>query len=403
MHWKFRYTILSILFLTYVVSYMDRMVMATTIPYIADEFKLSTVEMGSVMSAFFVTYSLIQIPGGMLADKFGPRVNMVAGIAWWTIFTAATGMASSLKGLIIVRALFGLGEGVHPPSAFKTISMWFPKKERGRAISVMFLAQILTPAVAPLIAAAAIITWGWRETFYLMAIPGIPLIFLVWKFLENPENSQLVSLAELSEIKGDQAAEASDKKFALRYVLTLPLAWKCFFTVMCSNMISWGLLFWMPTYYIKEFGFSPMQMGIYTAIPLLSGAVGMLIGGYISDRSFHSKRKVPIITGILAGSLFLYLNSCVTTASMAITCQSIAFFFLSIALSAFWALPTSVLPSAVIGSAAGFINAGAQLAGMLSPLIVGYLINVSGDFTTAFMFFAACGILAALITTTISE
>ena len=110
--WKYRYTALFALFMIWIVSYMDRMAMATAIPYIAKEFNLTPVTMGGVMSAFFIGYATFQIPGGILADKFGPRRVMTAAILWWSVFTFFTGMVHNLFNMMWIRVVFGVGEGV---------------------------------------------------------------------------------------------------------------------------------------------------------------------------------------------------------------------------------------------------------------------------------------------------
>ena len=135
--WKGRHTVLLILYITWLVSYLDRMVISTAIPYIAKDFKLSPVAMGAVMSAFFVGYSAFQIPGGMLVDRLGARKIMLWGLGWWTTFTALTGAVNSLAPMIWVRALFGAGEGVGAASTYRVIANWFPPKERGTATAIM--------------------------------------------------------------------------------------------------------------------------------------------------------------------------------------------------------------------------------------------------------------------------
>lgn len=146
---KKRHVILMILFLGWVVSYLDRMVMTLAIPYIAQDFNLSPVQVGAVISAFFFGYAIFQIPGGILADKYGPRKVMVTGISWWTVFAVLTGFMNSLSPMLVVRALFGIGEGVFPAASWKMIANWFPTKERSTANGIMMSSNFFGPAVAP--------------------------------------------------------------------------------------------------------------------------------------------------------------------------------------------------------------------------------------------------------------
>lgn len=191
MKWKSRYTAVSIVFLIWLVSYLDRMVMSVAIPYIGMEFFLTPVEMGFVMSAFFAGYALCQIPGGILADKFGAQKVMMAGIFWWSIFTGVTGLVGSFTTMILARIVFGIGEGITPSGTWKTLATWTPVKERGFANSIMLSTNALGPAIAPLFVVAIMAALGWRYAFYLLVIPGLILCFLIWKFLpDNPADKR---------------------------------------------------------------------------------------------------------------------------------------------------------------------------------------------------------------------
>ena len=178
--WKHRHTSLAVVFVVWLVSYLDRMVMSTAIPYIADDFNLSASEMGVVMSAFFAGYALFQIPGGILSDRFGARKVLVFAIAWWSIFTLFTGYASSLIGLVLIRICFGIGEGIGPAATWKSLAVWTPASERGRANSIMMSTNSLGPALAPLFVVAIMSYWGWRAVFHYLSIPGFLLCIWVW-------------------------------------------------------------------------------------------------------------------------------------------------------------------------------------------------------------------------------
>lgn len=184
---KKRHTVLSILFGGWIVSHMDRMAMAVALPYISTDFQLTPVQSGALMSAFFVGYSLMHIPGGVLADKFGVRRVAAGASVWWSAFTAITGVAANFMQMLWVRLFFGLGEGVFPACAFKTIAVWFSKKERATANAVMLAANPLGIALSPIIVVAIMSTWGWRGVFFALFVPGIVVALLFWIFIpDNP-------------------------------------------------------------------------------------------------------------------------------------------------------------------------------------------------------------------------
>lgn len=134
--WKGRYTILLLLWSGWLLSFLDRMVMNVSLPFIGQDLGLDKMAQGTIISSFFIGYALFQIPGGYLSDKFGPRKVMAFAIIWWSIFTLLTGLIYLLPLLLIVRFLFGIGEGCFPASSWKTISTYFPANERGRASAI---------------------------------------------------------------------------------------------------------------------------------------------------------------------------------------------------------------------------------------------------------------------------
>jgi MFS family permease len=210
MIWKYRYTALFALFMIWIVSYLDRMAMATAIPYIAKEFNLTPVAMGVVMSAFFVGYATFQIPGGILADRFGPRKVLSGAILWWSAFTFLTGTVTSLFSMIWIRVLFGIGEGIAPAATWKSCANWSPAKERSATSALMMCSNALGPALAPLFVAAVMAAWGWRAVFYSLIIPGLLLVIWIWFGLaDDPAQKTGITQAELDELKADKPLGAS--------------------------------------------------------------------------------------------------------------------------------------------------------------------------------------------------
>ena len=150
--WKARYTVLTLIWLAWLLSFLDRMVMSVSLPYIGKDLNLDTTQQGLIISAFFIGYAAFQIPGGLLADKFGSRKIMAIGIAWWSVFTSLTGAVLTLPLMLAVRFFFGIGEGCFPSASWKMISTYFPSKERGRATAIQSTVNTLGPALAEMLA-----------------------------------------------------------------------------------------------------------------------------------------------------------------------------------------------------------------------------------------------------------
>jgi sugar phosphate permease len=387
--WKSRYTVLSILFITWIVSFMDRTIMSVAIPFIAGDFHLSPLAMGGVMSAFFASYAISQIPGGLLADKFGVRGVGTVALLWWSTFTAITGAAANLTQMLIARLGFGFGEGVFPACGFKTIAAWFPQKERATANSIMLSSSAFGAALAPLVVVRIVATWGWRPVFYSLFVPGLMTAFLFWIFVTNkPSKSSRVSPEELAEIEGFSAAGNQDPqtKVSLLAVFKDPNVLKCFFVLFAFDIAYWGFSTWLPTYLLRARGFSMAQMGIAASLPNFAGAIGCIIGGLLSDKLFSNSRRVPIVASQLTSALLLYMTLTADSAEMLVLYQTLAGFCLTFFFSVFWALPMNTVPKRLMGVTSGVINMAGQIAAFLSPIIVGYLVGADkGKYNFAFM------------------
>lgn len=158
--WKVRYSIISLIWLGWLFSFLDRMVISISLPFIGNEFNLDATAQGTILSAFFAGYALFQIPGGLLADRFGFRKVMSLAIGWWSIFTSLTGFVASYPILLFCRLVFGIGEGCFPGASWKAIATYFPRSERGRATSIQSSVNTLGPGIASLVAAGIIAFYG---------------------------------------------------------------------------------------------------------------------------------------------------------------------------------------------------------------------------------------------------
>lgn len=386
--WKARYTMLSVLFVTNIVSFMDRMVMSSAIPYISEDYQLGPLQTGVLLSAFFLSYSIAQVPGGLLVDKFGLRRVATFAMIWWSFFTAVTGAAASLTQMVVVRFLFGLGEGVFPSAAFKAVAVWFPKKERATANAVKLASTPLGGALAPLFVVAVMSVAGWRAVFYSLFIPGILCTVLFWVFVaDKPSDDRRVSAQELAEIEADDTPVpgASQLQTNLAGALRDPQI-LCYFLILFSFDIGyWGFSTWLPTYLVKARGFSAAQMGVAASLPFFAATVGCFVGGWVSDRFFSNNRRLPIMFAQLGAALLLYLSYQAESVVVLVLCQTLAGFCLSFFTSTFWALPMNTVPRSLMGVISGLINMAGQVAAFISPILVGYLVgNAGGGFATTF-------------------
>jgi sugar phosphate permease len=399
-----RHFVLSILFVTWIVSFIDRIAISVAMPTIANEFHLTPLQSGFLMSAFFASYALAQIPGGLLADRYGVRRVATIALAWWSVFTAATGAAGSFLQMLMVRFVFGLGEGVFPACAYKTVAVWFPKRERATANAIMLASNPLGAALSPLFVVGVMSIWGWRGVFYSLLVPGIVMALLFWRFVPDrvgePVDDRQVALASQSAatpVGQEEPTAMSRLKDAFRQ----PNVVQYFLILFSFDIAYWGFTTWLPSFLMQARGFSLVQMGVAASLPFFAGTVGCVLGGWLSDRFFAARRRLPMVTSQVASALLLYLMFHAETSTALVIYQTIAGFFLSYFISAFWALPMNSVSQSYMGVVSGFINMAGQLAAFATPILVGYLLGSGGGYGVVFSIFIGSVLVSCLLTVTL--
>ncbi|MBT2698981.1 MFS transporter [Bacillus sp. ISL-40] len=379
---KKRHMILALLFLGWCLSYLDRMAMNVGIVEIAKEFNLSPSVMGVVLSSFFAGYALMQLPGGWLADKFGSRKVIAMAILFWSLFTVLTGMAWSLMSMIIIRFMFGLGEGGYPAASSKAIADVFPKEERTGAQTIMMSSNSLGGVIAPLIATPLLVWIGWQNLFISIGILGVLVAALLWYYL-SPKNMQI------EIVDKETVGKASFKD-----VLKIRTSWQLAIMWFGVSTVVWGLISWMPPYLVDVRGLDLMSMGMLTSIPALAGAVGVIIGGQLIKSFLSGKEKYLAIVSLIIMIVSLYLLFNAPSVSLVITYQAICMFFHGPLVATIFSLPHKIFPKNVIGSTFGMINLGGMIGAFLAPMVMGYLIEVfNGLYVSAFMYIIVCAVL----------
>lgn len=405
-HWKARYSVLTMIWFGWMLSFLDRTVISISLPFIGKDLNINTAMQGAILSAFFAGYALFQIPGGLLADKFGFRRMMAIGITWWSVFTALTGMMVSYPIMLVCRTLFGIGEGCFPGASWKAIATYFPPKQRATATAIQSTVNTLGPALASLVAAGIIAAFGWRTVFMSIAVPGVLVGVFSWKYVkDNPAEHGRMTPSELAELNEGEAQSSGDGATGMSFkdFLKKPILWQMVLIWFFFDITFWGFTSWLPSYLMKVRGFSLMQAGVAGSIPYLFGAVGTLAGGWLSDH-IKGQKKWFFIPGALIAGFFLYLMFTVPSADMAVIYQSISSFFMFLAMAAFWGLVMDVIPPNIMGSSSATVNFGGQVAGFISPFVMGYLIQISGgSFDKAFIFIIAAMVASAILALTIGK
>ena len=402
--WKKRYNLIVVLFFVGLLLMFDRAVISTALPVMEKDLNLSAVSLGVIMGAFSLAYALMQIPGGLLADKFGSRVIGMISIIFWSIFTFLTGTVSSLAALVGIRFAFGLGEGSFVPAQYKALAVWFPKKERGRATSITNISMMVGGAITAIIAAALIGRFGWRAVFFSLFIPGILLAALFWFVIkDSPAKDKKLSPEEYAEINSDDVAVETAEKIKIVDILKYPLVWQLYIVYFLSAMVSFGLNNWMSVYVVDFLKGTLMQFGVAALFVSFGGLIGQLVGGIIADKS-RTTQNYQMVVGWIVAAVFLYFGVSATSLPVAViffTAES-CFFFLAV--SAFFAKMSVALPRKAMGLGSGIIQTSGYIAGAISPILIGFIVQATGgSYKIAFISMCVLLLLAGLLSLTFKQ
>jgi D-galactonate transporter len=405
-----RYAILLLIFLITTFNYADRATLSVTGSAMRAEFGLDAIRMGYIFSAFSWAYVLSQLPAGWLLDRFGARRVYAASIFLWSLFTllqSSIGLLGSagaaVAALFVLRFAMGAAESPAFPANAKVVASWFPTNERGTASAIFnaaqyFAAVIFTPLMAWLTHA-----FGWHMVYVVMGVTGL-LLALTWlKVMKNPADHPRVSRAELDYIEQGggvvnghkQATRAEDIAGAggwslVRQLLSNRMLLGVYLAQYCINVLTYFFLTWFPIYLVQARGMTILQAGLVASLPAICGFSGGVLGGVLSDgmiRRGHSltlARKVPIVGGMLLSVCIIGCNY-VSTDWIVVALMSLAFFGKGIGALG-WAVVADTSPKEALGLSGAIFNMFGNVAGIVTPIVIGYLVAKTGSFNGALVF-----------------
>jgi len=404
---RVRTRVLAFAFLLAVVTYLDRICISAAAPFIMEDLHLTILQMSAVFSAFTLAYSLFEIPSGWLGDVRGPRSVLTRIVLWWSAFTMLTGAARGYQSLLAIRFLFGAGEAGAFPNIARSFSQWFPIRERGRANGVMFLGSRMGGMLSAPIALQLVAGWGWRASFVAFGVLG-----LVWAaawhawYRDRPEDHPGVGAEELAWIRGRMPYPTPDPTPGptpgrVRYPTPDPAPdptpgtapattpWAALLRsrnlyAICAMYFAfgYGLYFyftWLPTYLIKELGFSLFSGGLFAALPFLLAGIADIVGGWLTDvltrqRGLRAGRCHLGFGAFLTCAAFLFASTIVPSPILKAILIAMALASADLALGACWAVPIDIAPNHA-GVITGFMNTLGNIGGLIGPLVVGYAVD----------------------------
>ena len=398
---RIRHLILLVLCLMYFIAYIDRVNISVAGPMMRRELGLTPTELGLIFSAFAYPYAAMQIIGGWMSDRFGPRRVLAALSLLWAAATILTGVSWSVASLVAFRVLVGVGEGGAFPTATRAFSCWLPVRERGFAQGITHSFARLGGAVTPPIVLAIVARYGWREAFYVLGAASLAWT-AVWvaSFRDTPDEHPWVTRSELAEINVDgESSRAARGPAPWRQIISR--MWLVTVVDFCYGWSLWVFLTWLPSYLSDARGFPLDRIALMTTLPLLGGVVGDTLGGVISDAIFRRTgnlrlaRRTLLVVG-LGGAFVFILPAVVTTSAVgAVYLLAAAFFFLELTNAVLWTLPLDIA-GRYAGTAGGIMNTGFGVAGMMSPVVFGVLIQRTGHYELPFFISAALLLVGAV-------
>lgn len=402
---KVRWLVAGLMWAAIAINYIDRTVLSAAAPHIQKEFHLSAVEMGIVMSAFFWSYALLQLPAGILADRFGQKKVLGFAVLWWSLATAVTGLATGFKSLVGLRVALGVGEAGAYPSNAGITSRWFPKQERATVAAIFDSGSKLGSAIALPLIAWLLMTFDWKITFTVAGSLGL-VWCVVWAlvFRDSPAAHEGVNAAELAHIqKGLPPARGADAPtMPWTKLLTHRNVWAMCIGFFMINYNSYFFITWLPTYLVKERGMGLMEMGFMASLPLFVSMFVEVFAGWASDRVYASgklsltaTRKLFLVIGLVMASS-IGLAAFAQSAVVAVILLCIAKSGTTVAASQVWALPADVAPGNTVSMVAGLQNSVSNMGGVVGPIITGAIVSATGSFIPALVFSAALIGLAIL-------
>jgi ACS family D-galactonate transporter-like MFS transporter len=401
-----RWRIFLLILLIVAINYVDRASLSVAMPIISKEFSIDAAAQGIILSSFFWTYALVQIPGGWLADRYRPRLIIAGATILWGAFQALAALATGWVGLLLARLGLGLAEGPILPASGKLNAVWLPARERGRGAVIISGGAPLGTAFGGLIIAALIGAFdSWRTAFVVAGLGTIAAgLFAYWYIRDNPREQPSTNEPEAQYIEREHAKEdelltagQTGRTNVLNF-LRFRSFWGMLLGYLGFDLVWYGLVAWAPNYLAQARQLSLAAIGGATFIIFGAGFVGEIVGGFLADYWKEKSgspnvvmRTVLGISGVIT-TLSIFFLAFVSSPVAAVALLSSTLFFLRWA-GLYWSIPATLTDRGRAGVLGGMMNFAGNVGGILVPIIVGVIVQVTGSYFLALMFFSASGVL----------
>jgi sugar phosphate permease len=390
-----RWRIAFLLAFGVLVNFFDRINLSVSRDALHDSFGLSLVAFGYLSSAFSWTYALMQMPAGVLLDRWGVRRVGRLSALLWSVASFAAAVAPALRWFFGARLLLGVSESPTFPANAKALGYWFTREERGLATAITDAAAKFSTAIGVPLIGLLLLYFGWRWSFAATGFISFLYFILFYFVYRNPSEDKKLSSQELEFVlRGGAQPEdrvRAQSGSSLGYLLTrrkvygLALGWGAY------NYTFFLLLTWLPSYLSVSLHVDLFHSIFYTSVPwLFATATDLLVGGWLVDSLIkhgydpHRVRQTTVVAGMAFG-LAIFGAARAHTAAAALVWISLALGGLAAAAPVAWTIPSLIAPRESVGTLAGAVNLCGQIAAISAPIATGYIVSASHSFAAAFV------------------
>lgn len=402
-----RWVMLGVLSLGVAFNYLDESTLSIALPQIVKDIHMSPAVTGVILSGFFWSYVIFQLPAGYIGDKIGPRLTQGFASIIWGLSTALNAFSRGFVSFFGLRFVLGAAESPLYTSGSKAIKEWFPKKERSFASGTFNNASKLGGTVATPLLAVLITAIGWRLSFIVVGSIAAIWGFIWLKFYRTPRQYDSITKEELDLIESDQEEVMGNvsrelPKYAVAKLFKQKTMWCMMIGFFAINFVSYFFFTWFPTYMINTYHLKLLTFGFIGILPGIAAIIGGWIGGIVCDQLYRKgysttvSRKVPLIVGLLL-SCVIGLAAISHNIWFTLTVLCIANGAATGAGSVVWTLPADVAPNSnMIGTIGGVQNAAANLSGIVCPILIGVLLGINNSYTLPFIISGIVALIGAL-------
>jgi len=375
-----------------ILAYIDRVCISQAAPVISHDLGLTKTQMGSVFSAFALAYALFEIPGGWLGDWMGPRRVLLRIVAWWSVFTAATGFMWNFASLWVTRFLFGAGEAGCFPNLTKAFTTWLPQHERVRAQGIMWMFARWGGAFTPPLVVLTFQFMSWRWAFVLYGALGLVwgAFFYAW-FRDNPRHHKSVNAAELALLEGADELASGHGDVPWGKLIRSRSVWLLWAQYFLISYPWYFYITWLPTYLQEHRGLPPETAAKYAIMPLFFGGFGNLVAGFLAPLvarwtgSVANGRRVSSCVGFLGASACLLVSIRLADPFWGMVAMGFASFCNDLVMPGAWGACMDV-GGKYAGTLAGSMNMMGNMAGFVAPWLGGYILQTTGGNWNLFLY-----------------